>query len=99
MAWVGGEVWNTWQEVLFPVLERTQDGASARGSWDPRGEFLGAYAGRLYVTVFNLLSLEVPYRTLSFTGDGVEGRGAGRSTRGREIDGACAVKKKSETTR
>jgi hypothetical protein len=69
----GGEAWSVWWEILRPTLARTQNRGSARGSWAPRGEFLGAYVGRLYVTLFNLLSLEVSYRTLSFTGGGGAG--------------------------
>jgi hypothetical protein len=41
------------------MLKRTQNTGEARGSWDPRGTFLGTYAGRLYVTTFNILILEI----------------------------------------
>lgn len=64
----GGERWKSWYESLYPILVDSQvtQGAYA-GSWDPDGpipDAWGAYAGRLYVTTMNLLSLEVTYRHL-----------------------------------
>ena len=64
----GGERWKSWYESLYPILVDSQvtQGAYA-GSWDPDGpipDAWGTYAGRLYVTTMNLLSLEVTYRHL-----------------------------------
>ncbi len=64
----GGERWKSWYESLYPILVDSQvtQGVYA-GSWDPDGpipDAWGAYAGRLYVTTMNLLSLEVTYRHL-----------------------------------
>lgn len=64
----GGDRWKSWYESLYPILVDSQvtQGAYA-GSWDPDGpipDAWGAYAGRLYVTTMNLLSLEVTYRHL-----------------------------------
>ncbi|GEM_PF-2771872 len=70
MFHLGGEYWNMWKERLVEMLKHTQndgtdpDKPQAKGSWDPEGAFLGRYAGRLYVTVFNILNLEVFYRYL-----------------------------------
>jgi hypothetical protein len=58
----GGEDWNAWRERLVDMLVSTQNTTAAAGSWDPRGDFLGRYAGRLYVTAFNVLNLEVLHR-------------------------------------
>lgn len=68
MFHVGGESWRGWYEALYPMLVETQvsEGIYA-GSWEPDGpipDAWGAYAGRLYVTTMNLLSLEVTYRHL-----------------------------------
>lgn len=68
MFHVGGESWKGWYEALYPILVETQvsEGIYA-GSWEPDGpipDAWGAYAGRLYVTTMNLLSLEVTYRHL-----------------------------------
>jgi hypothetical protein len=68
MFHVGGESWRGWYEALYPMLIETQvsEGIYA-GSWEPDGpipDAWGAYAGRLYVTTMNLLSLEVTYRHL-----------------------------------
>lgn len=65
---MGGERWKAWYGHLYPILIRSQklDGQFA-GSWEPNGEIpdaWGKYAGRLYVTTLNLLSLEVYYRHL-----------------------------------
>jgi hypothetical protein len=64
MFHMGGEYWNTWKESLVAMLKKTQNEKEARGSWDPKGGFLGQYGGRLYVTTFNILNLEVFYRYL-----------------------------------
>jgi len=64
MFHLGGEYWDSWKDYLVDMLKRTQNTGNAKGSWDPKGEFLGTYAGRLYVTVFNILNLEVFYRYL-----------------------------------
>lgn len=65
---VDGPIWQTWNNVLHPLLLSTQvqDGAYA-GSWspfDPVEDKYGRHGGRLYVTALNLLSLEVDYRLL-----------------------------------
>jgi len=64
----GGERWKAWYQSLYPLLIETQvtQGPYA-GSWEPLGpipDAWGEYAGRLYVTTMNLLSLEVTYRHL-----------------------------------
>jgi hypothetical protein len=61
---MGGEYWNTWKERIIPVVKETQNTTGAAGSWDPKDEFLGQYAGRVYATVFNILNLEIFYRFL-----------------------------------
>ena len=65
---MGGQRWKSWYESLYPMLIETQvtQGPYA-GSWEPLGpapDAWGEYAGRLYVTTMNLLSLEVTYRHL-----------------------------------
>lgn len=65
---MGGDRWTAWHESLYPMLIETQvtQGPYA-GSWEPLGpipDAWGEYAGRLYVTTMNLLSLEVTYRHL-----------------------------------
>jgi hypothetical protein len=65
---MGGERWKTWYESLYPMLIETQlTSGPYAGSWEPMGpipDAWGEYAGRLYVTTMNLLSLEVTYRHL-----------------------------------
>ncbi len=63
-----GEHWEKWQGRLYPLLATTQvqEGDFA-GSWapiDPVPDRWGPSAGRLYLTAFNLLSLEVYHRHL-----------------------------------
>jgi hypothetical protein len=65
---MGGDRWKQWNSRLHPILIRSQiiDGNQA-GSWDAAGPIpdrWGPFAGRLYVTTLNLLSLEVYYRHL-----------------------------------
>jgi hypothetical protein len=65
---VDGPVWQTWNNVLHPLLLSSQvpDGEYA-GSWspfEPVEDKWGRFGGRLYVTTLNLLSLEVDYRLL-----------------------------------
>lgn len=65
---MGADRWRAWYSTLYPILIESQvaEGQYA-GSWDPQGEIpdaWGEYAGRLYVTTMNLLSLEVTYRHL-----------------------------------
>ncbi|MBM3965997.1 MAG: hypothetical protein FJ308_13185 [Planctomycetes bacterium] len=65
---MGADRWRAWYSTLYPILIESQvsEGRYA-GSWDPQGEIpdaWGEYAGRLYVTTMNLLSLEVTYRHL-----------------------------------
>jgi hypothetical protein len=68
MFHMGGKHWNAWNQRLHPLLLRSQvrEGELA-GSWDPREpvpDRWAPFAGRLYVTAMNLLSLEVTYRYL-----------------------------------
>ncbi len=68
MFHMGGERWRKWNALLHPLLIKTQqlEGADS-GSWNPGGPIpdrWGPFAGRLYVTTLNLLSLEVYYRHL-----------------------------------
>jgi hypothetical protein len=68
MFHMGGEYWRAWNEQLHPLLVDSQvlDGPLT-GSWDPHSpvpDKWAAFAGRLYVTAMNLLSLEVYYRHL-----------------------------------
>jgi hypothetical protein len=65
---MGGERWKQWNNQLHPLLIESQlrEGRMA-GSWDPMfpvADRWGPFAGRLYVTTLNLLSLEVYYRHL-----------------------------------
>jgi hypothetical protein len=68
MFHMGGERWQRWYGVLYPILIKSQNvNGPMSGSWEPGGEIpdaWGKYAGRLYVTTLNLLSLEVYYRHL-----------------------------------
>jgi hypothetical protein len=65
---MGGTRWKSWYESLYPMLIETQQTQGPyAGSWEPLGtipDAWGEYAGRLYVTTMNLLSLEVTYRHL-----------------------------------
>jgi hypothetical protein len=68
MFHMGGERWRKWNALLHPMLIKTQqlEGPDS-GSWNPGGAIpdrWGPFAGRLYVTTLNLLSLEVYYRHL-----------------------------------
>ena len=68
MFHMGGHHWHSWNQRLHPLLVGSQirDGELA-GSWDPRSpvpDRWAVFAGRLYVTALNLLSLEVTYRHL-----------------------------------
>ncbi len=68
MFHMGGERWKQWQAQLHAILIQDQitQGEFA-GSWDPylpTPDIWAPYAGRLYVTTMNLLSLEVNYRHL-----------------------------------
>jgi hypothetical protein len=65
---MGGDRWKQWNNRLHPILIRSQiiEGNQS-GSWDAAGPIpdrWGPFAGRLYVTTLNLLSLEVYYRHL-----------------------------------
>ncbi len=65
---MGGDRWQQWNNSLHPLLIKSQliEGEQA-GSWDAAGPIpdrWGPFAGRLYVTTLNLLSLEVYYRHL-----------------------------------
>ena len=66
--YAGGETWNHWNRALRKILldAQVQSGSWA-GSWDPLRPVPDRWAehgGRLYVTVMNLLCLEVEYRHL-----------------------------------
>jgi len=68
MFHMGGERWRKWNAMLHPMLIKSQqlEGPDS-GSWNPGGPIpdrWGPFAGRLYVTTLNLLSLEVYYRHL-----------------------------------
>ncbi len=68
-----GEYWEAWDNKLHVMLEQTQEreGPTA-GSWDPNGQIpdrWGPFAGRIYVTTMNLLSLEVYHRHLPIYDD------------------------------
>lgn len=68
-----GEYWEAWDSQLHVMLEQTQEleGPTA-GSWDPNGQVpdrWGPFAGRIYVTTMNLLSLEVYHRHLPIYDD------------------------------
>jgi len=68
MFHMGGERWRKWNAMLHPLLVKSQqvEGPES-GSWNPGGpvpDRWGPFAGRLYVTTLNLLSLEVYYRHL-----------------------------------
>ncbi len=68
MFHMGGQHWQAWQQRLHPLLvgSQQQEGELA-GSWDPNQpvpDRWAPFAGRLYVTTMNLLSLEVTYRYL-----------------------------------
>lgn len=68
MFHMGGDHWEQWNAKLNPILVSSQEkqGPNA-GSWDPVAPVAdrwARYAGRIYVTSMNLLSLEVYYRHL-----------------------------------
>ncbi|MHC2067916.1 prenyltransferase/squalene oxidase repeat-containing protein [Bremerella sp. T1] len=68
-----GDHWEAWDSKLHVMLEQTQvlEGPAA-GSWDPKGRVpdrWGGFAGRIYVTTMNLLSLEVYHRHLPIYDD------------------------------
>lgn len=68
-----GEYWEAWDSKLHVLLEQTQvrEGPAA-GSWDPYGKVpdrWSPFAGRIYVTTMNLLSLEVYHRHLPIYDD------------------------------
>ncbi len=60
---LGTELWDKWNGQMkrtIPPLQR-KTGREA-GSWDPRDDEWGSYAGRLYVTCLSIYCLEVYYR-------------------------------------
>ena len=65
---MGGDYWRQWHGRLHPLLIQSQvPSGPLAGSWSPAGavpDRWGGFAGRLYVTTMNLLSLEVYYRHL-----------------------------------
>jgi hypothetical protein len=76
MFHMGGQYWSAWNERLHPLLVNSQvrEGDLA-GSWDPLNpvpDRWAPFAGRLYVTTMNLLSLEVTYRYLPLYEDTAE---------------------------
>ncbi|RCS49293.1 hypothetical protein DTL42_12215 [Bremerella cremea] len=68
-----GEYWEAWDNNLHVMLEQTQEREGpAAGSWDPNGSIpdrWAPFAGRIYVTTMNLLSLEVYHRHLPIYDD------------------------------
>jgi hypothetical protein len=76
MAHIGGEPWEKWNGELEKLLVNTQvKGGPMAGSWDPYlpvPDRWGHYAGRLYVTTMNILSLEVRHRMLPIYDDIVQ---------------------------
>lgn len=68
MFHMGGDHWKKWNTALHPILIQSQlQRGRFAGSWDAGGSIpdrWGLFAGRLYVTTLNLLSLEVYYRHL-----------------------------------
>lgn len=66
--YAGGETWNHWNRALRKILLDSQiQRGSWAGSWDPLSPVPDRWAehgGRLYVSVMNLLCLEVEYRHL-----------------------------------
>lgn len=76
---VGGQEWKIWNEHLKTELIDNQhkEGAASglRGSWDPRGAWVGAL-GRVGATALATLCLEVYYRYDKVFGDGGDGAGA-----------------------
>lgn len=68
MFHMGGEYWKEWNGRLNPILTSSQvRGGPNAGSWEPLypvPDRWAPFAGRIYVTSMNLLSLEVYYRHL-----------------------------------
>jgi RNA polymerase sigma factor (sigma-70 family) len=66
MHHIGGTVWKDWNEKMRDLLVTTQDTDEGpnNGSWSSTGDLFGAAGGRLLVTSFSLLTLEVYYRHL-----------------------------------
>jgi hypothetical protein len=74
------DVWNrTMRRVLIESQDKQQD--CAMGSWDPEkptADIWGPQGGRLMMTAFNCLTLEVSYRTLPlFKTDSLVGKLSG----------------------
>jgi hypothetical protein len=61
-----GKDWETWNGKMRDLLVRTQvrDDTCAKGSWDPAKDAWGRHGGRVMMTSFATLSLEVYYRYL-----------------------------------
>ena len=63
-----GEYWEAWDNNLRPLLLDSQvESGPLTGSWDPLTpvpDRWGPFAGRIYLTTMNILSLEVHYRHL-----------------------------------
>ncbi|MBY0523330.1 MAG: hypothetical protein K2R98_08020 [Gemmataceae bacterium] len=65
---LGGDAWKAWNEKMRNQLISTQDQGQngdkrdQKGSWDPTGDAFGAQFGRLGMTSFCILTLEVYYR-------------------------------------
>jgi hypothetical protein len=62
----GGDEWKTWNEKIRDELIKTQDKGNgpAAGSWSAPGDAFAQAGGRLMVTSFALLNLEVYYRVV-----------------------------------
>jgi len=74
----GGDAWNRWNARLTAALPEAQCGEGREfGSWDPAHDLWGSIGGRMYMTCFCTLMLEVYYRHLPLHGGGVAEMGAG----------------------
>ena len=73
MFHMGGKHWENWRKRLHAVLIGSQEKSGPMaGSWDPLRpveDRWASFAGRIYVTAMNLLSLEVKYRHLPLYDD------------------------------
>ena len=61
-----GQDWETWNGKTRDILVRTQvrDDTCAKGSWDPKNDAWARHGGRVMMTSFATLTLEIYYRYL-----------------------------------